>query len=340
MSFPTMHDEFELIRQITERFATPDGVTLGIGDDSAVLDPGRFDLVTTDTMVEGVHFDLGWSSPRDIGWRALAVNLSDIAAMGGAPGVCFLNLSIPRDADASLVDGFLDGLAQAADDLIPPSFHVSLGGGDTTAIDGPMVVTLTLLGESAPAGPITRAGAVPGDRIVVLGALGMAAAAVEMLSGALEVDPEAYPELLTAHRRPTPRVHEGALLGMYSVPSALIDVSDGLLQDLGHIMARSAVGATIESHHLPRHPELEQLAVQTGAALEPWILTGGDDYELLITVPPARMPKLWELARTYEWSVYDIGEVRSADEGLRVLDARGELMEFAVYGYRHFRGAS
>jgi len=339
-SFPTMHDEFELIRQITERFATPDGVTLGIGDDSAVLDPGRFDLVTTDTMVEGVHFERTWSSPQDIGWRALATNLSDIAAMGGAPGVCFLNLSIPKDADVSLVDGVLDGLALAARELVPPSFQVSLGGGDTTAIGGPMVITLTLLGESAPAGPITRAGAVPGDRIVVLGPLGMAAAAVALFSGELEARPEEYPELLAAHRRPVPRVHEGALLGMYSIPSALIDISDGLVQDLGHIMARSAVGATVESHNLPRHHELERLAAETGQALEPWMLAGGDDYELLITVPPARMPKLWELARKYEWSVHDIGEVRGADEGLRVLDARGELMELASHGYRHFGGST
>lgn len=332
-----MYAEFELIGKIQARFQAPDGVTLGIGDDGAVLDPGRFDLVTTDTMVEGVHFRRDWSSAADIGWKLLATSLSDIAAMGGAPGVFFLNLTLPTDLDAAFVDGLLDGLDAARRALVPPSFEVSVGGGDTTSIRGPIVLTLTLMGEASPAGPVTRLGAVPGDRIALLGPVGLAAGAVALLSGEYPgASPDDFPTMLAAHRRPTPRVHAGALLGLFGVPSSMIDVSDGLIQDLGHILKRSGVGAAIETHSLPRHPE--QIALQDGfgANILSHMLSGGDDYELLLTAPPSRMPKLWELARKHGWDVYDIGEVRGADEGLRVLGPTGQPLEGPWAGWTHF----
>lgn len=333
-----MYPEFDLIAKIKDRFRTPEGVTVGIGDDGAVLDPGRFDLVTLDTLVEGVHFDRDWSSPQDIGWKALATNLSDIAAMGGGPGVFFLSLSIPDGEDPEFIDGVLEGMHAATKELVPKSFQVSVGGGDVTSTRGPFVISITLLGESSPAGPLLRQGAVPGDRIIVLGHLGMAAAGLEILRGDLGVSPEDYPALVTAHRRPNPRVYEGALLGLYGVPSSLIDISDGLFQDLGHLVRRSNVSATIESHSLPRHPELNALCDATGLDPIPLMLGGGDDYELLMSVPPARMPKLWELARRYEWDVYDIGEVRSAGEALRVLGLDGTPMDLTSFrsGYQHF----
>jgi len=164
-----MYAEFELIDRIAARFSSAEGVTVGIGDDGAVIDPGRFDLVTTDTMVEGVHFRRDWSSAEDIGWKLMATNLSDIAAMGGGPGVAFLNLTLPHDEQASFVDGLLEGLALAIEALVPPSFTVSIAGGDVTSTFGPAVLTLTLMGESSPAGPVLRQGAVPGDRIVLFG---------------------------------------------------------------------------------------------------------------------------------------------------------------------------
>src|SRR5690554_1651016 len=168
-----MYDEFELIERIATVFPTPEGVTLGIGDDCAILDPGRFDLVTTDTLVEGVHFRRDFSSPQDIGWKALASSLSDIAAMGGGPGAFFLNLTLGPNDDKTFVDGLLEGMRQAAEALTPNGFEVSVGGGDTTSTSGPTVVTVTLLGESSPAGPVTRSGAFPGDRIIVLGEMGI-----------------------------------------------------------------------------------------------------------------------------------------------------------------------
>lgn len=333
-----MYAEFELIDKIAARFTSAEGITVGIGDDGAVIDPGRFDLVTTDTMVEGVHFRLDWSSPSDIGWKLMATNLSDIAAMGGGPGVAFLNLTLRADLDDAFVDGFIDGMAQAVDTLVPSSFTVTIAGGDVTSTSGPLVLSLTLMGESSPAGPVLRQGAVPGDRIVLFGYTGLSRAGLALLNGELDAPLEDYPAALRAHKRPQPRVHEGALLGLYGVPSALIDISDGLAQDLGHLLKKSQVGASLETHNLPRHEELTRLAQATGVDMLPWMIGGGEDYELLVTVPPARMPKLWELARRYQWDVYDIGEIRAKEEGLRILDAKGQRLNFETLGYRHFQG--
>lgn len=331
-----MYDEFELIARIAAMFETPEGLTLGIGDDCAILDPGRFDLVTTDTLVEGVHFDTTWSSPQDIGWKAIAVCMSDIAAMGGGPGAFFLNLSLGPRVDENFVDGLLDGIVQAAKELTPESFEVAAGGGDVTSSPGPTVITITMLGEASPAGPVTRSGALPGDRIALLGPTGAAEAAVQILRGDIAVDSGSYVGLLDSHRRPRPRIKEGALLGLYGVPSAMIDCSDGLVQDLGHLLQRSGVGACLETHNLPRHPDLVRLADEADVDLLPLLLAGGDDYELIIVTPPARMTKLWDLARRYDWDVFDIGEIRGPEEGMRVLAADGTPMNLDTTGYRHF----
>lgn len=331
-----MYSEFDLIDVIAKAFGDPDGVTIGIGDDAAVLDPGRFDLVSTDTLVEGVHFDLSWCSPQDVGWKLIAVNLSDIAAMGGAPGVFFLNFTIPTNASKELVDGLIEGLVDACTELVPEGFPVSVAGGDVTSTHGPLVLSATLMGESSPVGPVLRAGAVPGDRIVVLGPLGMSAAGLAYFQSLQGAAPTDYDALVSAYRRPIPRVHEGALLGLYGVPSALIDISDGLLQDLGHILRKSNVGATIETHNIPLHTQMGPLADALDADALAWALGGGEDFELLVTIPPARMPKLWELSRHHHWDVFDLGEVRAAQEGLTVLDAKGRPMDVSTMGFRHF----
>ncbi len=331
-----MYGEFELIEKIAAVFDTPEGLTLGIGDDCAILDPGRFDLVTTDSLVEGVHFETKWSSPVDIGWKSVAVCMSDIAAMGGGPGAFFLNLALGPTVDERFVDGLLEGMRAACDELTPDSFEVAAGGGDVTASPGPTMISITLLGEASPAGPVMRSGALPGDRIALLGPVGSAEAGLRLLRGELGANPDEYPALVAAHRRPRPRVKEGALLGLYGVPSAMIDVSDGVAQDLGHILQRSNVGASIETHNLPRDAELIRLSDNLGIDTTPWMLSGGDDYELLMVVPPARMTKLWDLARRHDWDVYDIGEIRGREEGLRIVGPDGQAMDMDWSGYRHF----
>ncbi len=330
-----MTSEFELVDRLASLFSAPEGVTVGIGDDAAVLDPGRFDLVTMDTLVEGVHFRRDWSEPEDIGWRALAANLSDVAAMGGGPGAFFLSLALPEPLDDQWVGRLCEGMKEAASELVPDSFEVSAGGGDLSSSPGPVVISITLLGEASPAGPVLRSGAVPGDRIVVLGMPGLAEAGMTVLSSDI-LKNEDFPLSVQAYQRPRPQVHAGGLVGLYGVPSAMIDTSDGIIQDLGHILEASGVGAQIEAFQLTIHPELAALEeAGAGRALD-WMLTGGEDFCLLMTVPPARMPKLWDMARHRDWTVQDLGEIRAPKEGLQVMGLDGQPLDLDKSGFRHF----
>lgn len=332
-----MTSEFELIEKISKLFSQPEGVSVGIGDDCAVLDPGRFDLVTVDTLVEGVHFRKDWSRAEEIGWKALATNLSDVSAMGGGPGACFLSLSLPSPLDLPWVEGLLAGLKSAADELVPDSFEVSLAGGDLTESKGPTVITITLLGEASPAGPVLRRGAVPGDQVVLLGQTGLARGGLRVLEE--ELAQGEYPALMSAFQRPRPNVKAGALLGLYGIPTAMVDISDGLLSDLEHILRASKVGVRVYGHQVPIHPELLRLEGDERAKALVHALNGGDDYQLLMSVPPARMPKLWDLANKYDWQVSDIGEIRSLQEGVAVFGHDGERIHIPRHGYRHFEAS-
>ncbi len=335
-----MYRELDLIEKIQAMFPTPDGVTLGIGDDCAVLERGRFDLVTTDSLVENVHFRRDWSSAEDIGWKILARCISDIAAMGGQPGVFFLNLILGSKDNQVFVDGMLEGMKAASCELTQgftaENVRVSVGGGDVSGTDGPTVLAMMLLGSSPASGAILRSGAMPGDRVVLLGPTGLSGAAVDLLSGKIAADPNDYPELLQAHRRPRPRAYVGALLGERAIPSAMIDLSDGLARDLMHILAKSQVGARIELGKLPRHPALQRLADQTDTDILQYILSGGDDYELLMAINPSRMAELTELADAEGCEVYDIGEILYANAGLQFVDGSGVAQHLKSVGYQHF----
>ncbi len=345
-----MYREQELIRKIMELFPTPDGVRLGIGDDCAVLDRERFDLVTTDSLVEGVHFRRDWSEPEDIGWKILARCISDIAAMGGKPGVFFLNLVLGPGDDRAFVDGLLAGMKAAsvelggASDGVGQGVRVSTAGGDVSATRGPTVIAMMLLGSSPASGPVLRSGALPGDKIVLLGPTGLSGAAVDLLSGRFAAagvagEAERYPALVGAHRRPRPRALAGALLGERAIPSAMIDVSDGLARDLMHILARSAVGARVELEKLPKHEELARLEAETGADVLQYMLAGGDDYELLMTVAPENMVELLTLAGAQGWTVYEIGEVLDEVQGLQFVDGQGVVRDLQSAGYQHFEAS-
>ncbi|MEL6182896.1 MAG: thiamine-phosphate kinase, partial [Myxococcota bacterium] len=297
--------EFDLIRVLAARTKPMEGLQQGIGDDAAVLEPGRFDLVTVDTMVEGVHFRRAWSTPRDIGWKLIAVNLSDIAAMGGAPGPYFLALSVGDSLCEADILALIDGMQEATAALVPEGFETGLAGGDTTRSPGPSVLTLTLLGESPPNGAIRRSGARPGDRIVLIGDLGWAAAGLALLDSGLP--PEAWPSgaqhLVAAHRRPHAQVLQGALLGLHGLASALIDVSDGCVHDLRHLLEGSHVGARLNTAHIPVPDALRATSRALGVSLWDWVLAGGDDYALLATVSPEHMGQLWQLAREYDFTI-------------------------------------
>jgi thiamine-monophosphate kinase len=306
-------DEFELIERFFVRRGEGAGVVTGIGDDGAVLTPapGR-DLVTVvDTLVSDVHFPAGLA-PSDIGFRAVAVNLSDIAAMGARPRWMTLALTMPA-ADATWLEGFAAGLFEAASE-----FGVQLVGGDTTR-GRDFVVSVQLTGDIEPGRALLRSGASPGDTIFVTGTLGDAAAGLACLQRG-EVD-EA---LSLRYRRPAARVDYACRLA--GVASAAIDISDGLVGDLGKLLEASGVGAEVAVDQLPLSKALTA-RFDAASALR-FAMTGGDDYELCFSAPGASVPDAAGLPVT------PIGRI-TADGGLVLRDERG-VVSCEDSGYRHF----
>lgn len=265
--------EFDLIRRYFTNLGAAEGVALGVGDDGAVLDipPGHQLVSVMDTLVAGVHFPED-TTPFDIGYRALAVNLSDLAAMGAEPRWFTLALTLPK-ADETWLTGFAAGLRSLAE-----RFGIALVGGDTTR--GPLTITVQAEGLVPIGQALRRSGARPGDGIYVTGTLGDAAAGLALHQGSLQTDGDTAEFLRSRFFRPEPRVQTG--LALRGMATACIDVSDGLLQDLGHVLAASGVGARLELDRLPLSAALRQSADQRACELA---LSGGDDYELCFTLP-------------------------------------------------------
>jgi thiamine-monophosphate kinase len=265
----------------------------GIGDDAAVLRPrAGFDLiVTADLLVEGVDFRLekGWTSPRDLGHRALAVSLSDAAAMGARPRFCLLSVGVPRALwRGHFLDEFYEGVRALAGVQ-----GVRVVGGDTSRTPGGVVVDSIVLGEVRRGRALTRGGARAGDQIFVTGALGGAAGGLKILeSDAVRTSRgRAERGLVLRQRRPEPRVEWGALLSEKGLATSLIDLSDGLSSDLAHVCRESGVGARVEAASLPVDPLLTQAGIDAGEALT-LALDGGEDFELLFTADPRRASRL------------------------------------------------
>jgi len=316
--------EFALIDLIRARCAiTREDVRLGIGDDAALLavPAGQTLAVSTDTLVSGVHFPKD-TAPFDIGWKALAVNLSDLAAMGATPAWATLALTLPA-ADAAWIAAFADGFAALAH-----QFGVALVGGDTT--QGPLSITVTVHGFVPESLALRRTGAKVGDAVFVTGTLGDAAAGLALLQR--PVTAGKGPEHLIARlNRPTPRVAQGLLLRARA--HACIDVSDGLVADLGHICTASAVGAEIDLAMLPASPAL--LGFVADEARVPLQLAGGDDYELCFSAAPAIATELLnDLARS-GCAATRIGRI-VAEPGIRVRAADGSRVASPRPGWEHF----
>lgn len=318
-------NEFELIREYfaSQPVARPD-VVLGIGDDAALLNvPPEHELVvSTDMLVAGVHFPESVDA-RSIGHKALAVNLSDLAAMGATPAWFTLNLSLPQ-ADPAWLKDFSQGLFALA-----RQYDVALVGGDTTR--GPLTVGIQIMGFVPRWQALMRSGAKPGDRICVTGHLGEAALGLRLLRGQI-ILPDEYQMPVVMHlNRPTPRVAAG--MALRGIASACIDISDGLAADLGHVLEASGVGARIRLDRLPLSPAYDAAFEQAG--WEP-ALAGGDDYELCFTVPPDRAATLQRAAGRFGVPWTEIGEIETRP-GLRIVDAQGALYTPRVAGYDHFR---
>lgn len=268
--------EFGLISRITTELPRLPGTLLGPGDDAAVVAaPDSRVVVGTDMLVEGVHFRLDWSTPRQVGRKAAAANLADLAAMGAVPAALVVGLGVPGHTPVAIVDGLATGLREEAEQL-----GAGIVGGDVVSC-AVLVVSVAALGDLQGRAPVTRSGARPGDVLALCGRLGWSAAGLALLQRG--APPMAVVE---AHRTPHPPYHAGPQAAA-SGATAMIDVSDGLLADAGHLAEASAVGIDVCSAALPVPSALVEAAEVLGADPQQWVLTGGEDYALLACFPPA-----------------------------------------------------
>jgi thiamine-monophosphate kinase len=322
--------ESALIERIARRVgqaSVPDAfrLVLGIGDDTATLQIGEQTLLwTADMLLEGVHFRLDWIDPASLGWKSLAVNLSDIAATGGTPVGALLSLALPAECTGAWLDAFVDGLAECA-----RAYGVALLGGDTNRAEQ-VVIDVSVLGVVA-GRPVPRSGARPGDWLLVTGALGGSRAGLHALMAG-----EASAIDLTPHFRPIPRLQVGARARELGA-TAMMDLSDGLAADLPKLLRASGVGAVVYAAQVPVHPAAAHWAHAHGLDPVAFAIAGGEDYELLIAAPPSAAQQMLECipAKTGV-SLTHIGEVIAVQEvWLQRTDGRRE--SFAIGGWDHFR---
>ena len=313
--------EFDLIAKYFTRSVTR--AALGVGDDCALFacSPGTQLAVSSDMLVEGRHF-LPTVAPERLGHKALAVNLSDLAACGAKPLAFTLALALPR-VDERFLAGFARGLLALAD-----AHECELIGGDTT--QGPLNLCITVFGEVPHGQALLRAGARAGDDLYVSGTLGDARLALEVFRGALALDGAAFERVRVAMEQPQPRVALG--LALRGVATSAIDVSDGLLGDLAHVLRRSGVGAELQVDALPRSAALGALPQ---ALQRQCTLAGGDDYELVFTAPPDAAQRVAAAARAAQVSVTRIGRIE-APAGLRLIDSAGSTVANTYAGFDHF----
>ncbi len=321
--------EFGLIERIRRAMPAGRGVRIGIGDDAAwVGHPAGSSLVTADLLVEKVHFNLKWISLYELGYKSLAVNLSDIAAMGGVPAYAILSLGIPGNFDSNQIDEFYRGVKALA-----RKSRVAIVGGDTNIADS-LIVSVCVIGHP-PLRPIRRSGAKVGDDIYVTGTLGDSALGLKLLrQGKGRLKGQNFAKLIARHHRPTPRLSAGSLLAKEGLATAMIDVSDGLLQDLGHICRASDVGAVVFNNQLPLSPAYRVLAGKDSTI---HALSGGEDYELLFCARPKNRDRVEKLPRRAHLRITRIGTCAAANRGIHVVERSGKRLFIRATGHDHFR---
>lgn len=333
--------EFRLIAALKRRFGdTRPGVICGIGDDAAEIrpSPGSHLLVSTDLLTEGIHFDPRFVVPYDIGYRAAVANLSDIAAMGGEPLYILAALAAPPTLDAEGIRRLYRGLMRPCRQA-----NTALIGGDTSASATGLTVTVTILGRIEPHRALTRRGAQSGDVLYVSGTIGDAHAGLQLLQASLAptfslpISAHHARFLRARHLRPTARLALGRLLSTHRLATAAIDLSDGLAGDLRHICQESSVGAIVDSTALPLSPACRALATAWGHQPLDWALAGGEDYELLFTVPQHRRRRFERLASACGERVTAIGMICPKSNGIRLRMPDGTTRTMRAKSYEHFR---
>ncbi|HLX11696.1 MAG TPA: thiamine-phosphate kinase [Bacteroidota bacterium] len=314
---------------------------LGISDDTAVFrpDPGKVMLLTTDSFIEGVHFDLTFTSLRHLGWKAMAANLSDIAAMGGSPRYAVVSLSLPKKVSIEMVDEFYAGAIAAC-----KRYSFLIVGGDMSASMGNIAITVALTGEAKEEQVLYRKTAKPGDLLCVSGHLGASHAGLKVLQREKQryhdaPDPatfkpnlEQYTLALEKHLMPKPRFDISALLAGRVTTHAAIDISDGLASEVHRICTASGVGAKVYEHNIPLDSVTRNIAIEFSESPTDYALFGGEEYELLFTMEDAEFEKLESL--TSDATI--IGRITEQSEGIRLVKESGEEEELKAIGWRHF----
>ena len=331
--------EFALIKLLQAQVRRSDPqVIRGIGDDTAVIrtSASEWTLMTTDLLADGVHFDPATSPFEDIGYRAAIANLSDIAAMGGTPRFMLVAIAIPPTGSTNQIQRLYRGMMQA----VRP-YRVSLIGGDTSASTQGLFVSITLTGTVKPHRVLLRSGAQVGDHLYVTGTLGDSHAGLGLLRtpagrGSNTLRPTHARFLLRRHHRPSARIAEGQWLIRHGLSGAAIDLSDGLTGDLTHLCEESRVGAELFPAALPLSPACRAYATSRGLDAVDIALQGGEDYELLFTVPAAQQGRFERLAACTDFRFTCIGRITSRRSGLRLRTEQGTTHPLVVTSYEHF----
>jgi thiamine-monophosphate kinase len=323
--------EFGLIHRIRKWTNSSDPALIqGIGDDVAVIEMGpKVLLVTTDILIEGIHFDLSWMDPYPLGRKSLAVNLSDIASMGGIPKYFLVSIGLPKNFPISFISSFYRGLKQEA-----KRFRVELIGGDTS-LSQKMIINICLLGEGEKRDLLFRKGAKVGDDLFVSGRLGDAALGLKILQEKTKI--KGSKRLVEKHLSPSPRVELGQAIAKFHLATAMIDVSDGLLIDTSHLLEESEVGARIWEDQIPLSRPYRKWVRSFSKDPFRFALSGGEDYELLFTTPSTMRKKISSIARSLKIPITRIGEILAKEEGLHMISKDGEDYSPSRLGFEHFK---
>lgn len=328
--------EFDLIERIKKILPAVDRpeLIIGIGDDAAAIqiDDHRVLLITGDIQVENQHFRLNHISPYHLGKRAMAVNLSDIAAMGGQPTFALVSLGFPKSLPLSSFDELTRGMA---DQLA--EFEAHIIGGNLSHTRDDLIIDITLLGEIAPHHILTRSGATPGDRIFVTGKLGEAGAGFHILEKFGKKYPNEFEAMVQKHWQPVPRIEVGKLMAQSGFATAMIDISDGLASDLFHICTRSSVGAEIYQNRIPLPERIQKVAALAGKSALTLALHSGEDYELLITTKPETPQAILQaISKKTGVALTEIGRIVTKESGYHLINLQNQRVPLPAIGWNHF----
>jgi thiamine-monophosphate kinase len=323
--------EFGLIHRIRKWINSSDPALIqGIGDDVAVIEMGtKVLLVTTDILIEGIHFDLSWTNPYPLGRKSLAVNLSDIASMGGIPKYYLISIGLPKNLSISFISSFYRGLKQEA-----KRFQVQLIGGDTS-LSHKIIINICLLGEGEKRNLLFRKGAKVGDDLFVSGKLGDAALGLKILQKKSKT--KGSEGLVKKHLSPCPRVELAQAIAKDHMATAMIDVSDGLLIDTSHLLEESGVGALIWEDRIPLSRLYRKWVRSFSKDPFRFALSGGEDYELLFTASSNMREEITSLARSLKIPITRIGEILPKKEGLHIIRKDGKDYSPTHLGFEHFK---